>query len=405
MKMLTSKALLAGLLSVGVWGLSHAEADAINAEPSQEVSFPTDKSILFWSQDQRLAAFAMMDKIAPTRVISAGPTPSTLALGTPLAVQWKVGDQAFDTDRYMQEQNSVGVIILQGGKIRFEEYRDGHSAEQRWTSFSVAKSLTSSLVGAALKDGDIASIDDPVTRYIPELIGSGYDGVSVEQLLTMRSGVAWTENYADPESDVVKFGDQPSVDGVDPTVLYMKELVRDAEPGTRWQYNTGETNLIGVLVSKATGKTLSDYLSEKVWKPYGMSSDAYWVLNAGGSEIAGCCLSATLRDYARVGLFALGDGKVDGESVVSDGWFQQAGHKQADIGQPGFGYGYQWWTYDDGSYAAQGIFGQGIFIDPKRDLVIASHSNWKVASGDDYKNQRNQFYWAVQRAIDAEITQ
>lgn len=408
------------ILIVAVLGLSassfvaaddHSVSKESSTQPGQSdvgqaESFPTDKSILFWSQEQRTAAFRIMEKLAPTRTISAGSNsetvPRPLSPGSELDITWTVGEQDYGMARYMQEQNAVGIMIVHKGKVRFEEYRAGFSAEQRWTSFSVAKSFTSTLVGAALKDGDIESLDDPVTRYIPDLVGSGYDGVTVEQLLTMESGVAWNEDYADPESDVVKFGNQAAIDGADPTVLYMKTLQREAQPGTRWQYNTGETNLIGVLVANATGKTLSDYLSEKVWKPYGMASDAVWILNAGNREIAGCCVSATLGDYARIGLFALEGGIINGESVVPENWFKQAGSKQADIGRPGFGYGYQWWTYDDGSFAAQGIFGQGIFIDPSRDLVIASHSNWKVASNDAYKLQRNQFYSAVQQAIDAE---
>ena len=176
----------------------------------------------------------------------------------------------------------------------------------------------------------------------------------------------------------------------------------EAEPGTRWQYNTGETNLIGVLVAKATGKTISDYLSEKVWQPYGMSQDGEWLLNEGGKEIGGCCISATIRDYALFGQFAMDGGKIGDTAVVPDGWFAQAGTKQADIGVPGRGYGYQWWTYDDGSYAGQGIFGQGIFIAPSRNLVIASNSNWNAATPDERKIERDAFYQAVQAAIDAE---
>ena len=197
----------------------------------------------------------------------------------------------------------AGLVIMQDGKIRLEEYRRDFAADDRWTSFSVAKSLVSTLVGAAIKDGHIKSMDDPLTDYIPELIGSGYDGVTVEQLLTMTSGVKWNEDYADPKSDVALFNNTKPEGDLDPVVVYMKTLESEAEPGTRWQYNTGETNLIGVLVARATGKTVSDYLSEKVWKPYGMSQDGEWLLNEGGKEISGCCISATVRDYALFGNF------------------------------------------------------------------------------------------------------
>jgi len=254
----------------------------------------------------------------------------------------------------------------------------------------------------AIKDGLIKSIDDPLTDYIPELAGSGYDGVTVQQLLTMTSGVRWNEDYGDPKSDVALFNNTKPVDGMDPIIVYMKTLENEAEPGTRWQYNTCETNLIGVLVAKVTGKTISAYLSEKVWAPYGMKQNAEWLLNEGGKEIGGCCISATIRDYALFGQFAMDGGVIDGQSIVPEGWFAKAGTKQAEIGVEGRGYGYQWWTNDDGSFAGQGIFGQGIFIDPKRKLVIASNGNWPSASPDDFKNQRLDFYKAVQASIDAE---
>ena len=126
-----------------------------------------------------------------------------------------------------------------------------------------------------------------------------------------------------------------------------------------WHYNTGETNLVGVLVTSATHKTLSAYLQEKIWKPGGMEAPATWLLSKTGHEIAGCCIQAATRDFARMGLIALDDGKVGGRMIVPDDWFAQAAHKQKDIGEPGRGYGFQWWTYDDGTFAAQGHFWSG----------------------------------------------
>ncbi len=183
----------------------------------------------------------------------------------------------------------------------------------------------------------------------------------------------------------------------------MRKLPREAPAGTKWVYKTGETNLIGVLVSSATKKKLSDYLSEKVWAPFGMEQDASWLLGSTGHEISGCCIQASTRDYARFGVFMLGGAMVDGKAILPDDWLSPATTKQADIGVAGKGYGFQWWTYDDGSYAAQGIFGQGIFIDPKRRLVIASNSNWpKATDPDTVGAQREAFYKAVQAAVDAE---
>ena len=358
-------------------------------------NLPKDKNVLFWTQDQRDLAFRATEKLTSARTISAGGSVHAFGQGTPIKLD-------LDIDAYMRSQRNAGLIIIQDNKIRFEKYGLDFNSEGRWTSFSVAKSMTSTMVGAAVRDGFIKSLDDKVTKYIAGLRGSVYDDVTVRQLLTMTSGVRWNEDYADPKSDVALFNLQKAVPGEDITVSYMKKLTREAPAGTKWVYKTGETNLIGVLVSSATGKKLGEYLSEKVWKPYGMERDAYWLLGDTGHEIAGCCLAASTRDFARFGQFVMDGGIAGGKRIVPDDWFTQATAKQVDIGEPGRGYGFQWWTYDDGSFAAQGIFGQGIFIDPKRKLIIASNGNWPTATGGPEQVERDRFYAAVQRAVDVQ---
>lgn len=362
-------------------------------------SMPTDANVLFWNTAQRDAAFRAMDRIpilAKSHIIESGDDVYPLPKGTPITI-------GTDVDAYMKAQRTAGLVIVQDGKIRMEKYGLGFTGNGKWTSFSVAKSFTSTLVGAAIKDGYIKSIEDKVSTYIPDLKGSAYDDVTIRQLLTMTSGVKWNEDYADPKSDVALFNQHKAKDGMDVTVSYMRTLPREAPAGTKWVYKTGETNLIGVLVSSATKKNLSEYLSEKVWVPFGMEQDGSWLLGSTGHEISGCCIQASTRDYARFGLFIMGGAKVNGVSIVPDDWIAPATSKQADIGAPGNGYGYQWWTYDDGSFAAQGIFGQGIFIDPARRLVVASNSNWpKATDPNTVGKQREAFYKAVQAAVDAE---
>lgn len=360
----------------------------------------TSPDVLFWSVDERDAGFRTLDAfpfLAGSRTIVAGEKPLPLPQGDPLEIK-------VDIARYMADQRASALVIVYEGKVVFEDYGLDFSAEGKWTSFSVAKSLTSTLVGAAVADGSIASIDDPVTKYIADLKGSAYDDVSVAQLLTMTSGVQWNEDYGDPNSDVAKFNNHIPEKGMDTTVSYMRSLPREARAGEKWVYKTGETNLIGILVSEATGKTLAEYLSEKIWKPFGMEQDATWLLNNTDNEISGCCIQAATRDMARFGMFMLAGGKAGGQAILPEGWIQAATTKQAEIGNPGEGYGYQWWTYDDGSYAAQGIFGQGIFIDPTRNLVIASNANWPSAVPDSEDAQRREFYRSVQAAVDALVT-
>ncbi|MFT6614542.1 MAG: CubicO group peptidase (beta-lactamase class C family) [Halopseudomonas sp.] len=365
------------------------------------LNFPTDTSVLFWSTPERDAAFRALDRLpvlSTSRVIPAGGNVYPLPEGAPL-------DVGMDIDAFMENQRAAALVIVHDGKIRLEKYGLDFGPEGRWTSFSVAKSFTSTLVGVAIKDGYIKSIDDTVSEYIPDLKGSAYDNVTIKQLLTMTSGVKWNEDYADPQSDVALFTAHKAEPGVDVTVSYMRQLESEAPPGTKWVYKTGETNLIGVLASSAANKTLSEYLSEKVWKPFGMEQDATWLLGSTGHEISGCCIQAATRDYARFGLFIMGGGIADGQEVLPDNWLAEATTKQADIGMPGQGYGYQWWTLDAGAYLAQGIFGQGIFIDPKRQLVIASNGNWPQATdsqGGEQGKERLAFYRQVQQAVDRE---
>lgn len=371
-----------------------ARMQTVSGQPVVEL--PRDQNVLFWSQEQRDLAFRMFDTVVPANTIRAGTTPLALPQGAALP-----GDAAA-LDAYIERQRLAGLIVIHDGKVRLERYGLGFGVAGRWTSFSVAKSFTSTLVGTAIQDGHISSLSDPVTRYIPALAGSGYDGVTVAQLLAMSSGVRWNEDYTDPSSDVARFlGQQPEGD-VDAVTAYMRRLPRAHAPGSQWNYNTGETNLIGVLVERAVGKSLSEYMTEKVWQPFGMEADATWVLNASGREVSGCCMQMRLRDYGRFGMFVLGGGQAGGRQVVPEGWFAAAGSKQAEIGRPGFGYGYQWWTYDDGSFAGQGIFGQGMFIDPARKLVIAGVGNWPTATDQARGAERLAFYRSVQRAIDAE---
>lgn len=362
-------------------------------------SLPTNRDLLFWSQSQRDAAFRALDRIsllARWRVVQAGGTPSPLPPGPALKLP-------LDVDAYMAGQRSAALLIVHDGKLRLERYGLGFDGDGRWTSFSVAKSFTSTLVGAAVKDGHIRSMDDKVSTYIPEMKGSAYDEVSIRQLLTMTSGVKWNEDYADPNSDVARFNNHQPEAGVSALVSYMRRLPRAEPAGTRWNYSTGETNLVGILVSNAVKKPLADYLGEKIWTPAGMEQQATWLLSKTGQEISGCCIQAAARDYARMGQFILGGARVNGQSIVPDGYLAEATTQRAGIGQEGRGYGYQWWTYADGTFAARGIFGQGIFIDPQRKLVIASNANWAGGATDRRASTaREDFYQAVRKAIDDE---
>lgn len=330
----------------------------------------------FWKPDEQLIGYRNIEKIFPTHVVKRGnhvaPLPKT---PKELVVSYTDAGRPMTTESFMAKGHAAGVLVIHHGQIVLERYADGYGPGQRWTSFSVAKSVTSTLVGIALKDGKIKSLEDPVTNYLPGLKGSAYDGVTVRNLLNMTSGVKWNERYDDPQSDDSLIHTERSINGSDPIVTYMARLPREAAPGTKMSYKTGETDLLGSLLRAAIGENLADYLSEKIWKPYGMEKDAVWMLDHAGHEYAGCCISATLRDFGRFGLFFMNNARINGVSVVDDTWIRQAtiGSSASD------GYGFQWWLYplaDGQPFEARGIFGQTIFVDRKNDLVVVIQSAW-----------------------------
>ena len=260
-----------------------------------------------------------------------------------------------------------GFLVLQGNRILLEHYAQGHGPDTL-ISLSVTKSVTSMLIGAAIRDGFIDSVKDPVTRYLPRFTGSAYQTVTVGQVLQMASGIKWNEDYGDPESDVAKAG---GANGL--TLLnYLSGLERGAAPGDRFNYNTAETNLAGEILRAAIGNNATTYLERTIWHPFGMANDATWLLGEPyGGELGGCCISATLRDYGRLGLFAKSQYLGTGSPTVDHAFMQES----AEPSRGYDGYGYLWWLWGDDVFSAIGIFGQHIYINPALDLVVAMHGN------------------------------
>jgi CubicO group peptidase (beta-lactamase class C family) len=360
-------------------------------------ALPPQTGFLFWTPAQQRIGYRNIEKIFPTQTIKHG-TNVFLMAPDPLQVEvnYPFEGASWNTAKFMAANNVAGLLAIKHGKIALERYGLGQTAEDRWTSFSVGKSVTSTLIGAAIKDGYIKGLDSQVIDYLPGLKGSAYDGVTIRQLLTMTSGAKWNEDYADPKSDVNQFalGD-PGPDGEDPIVAYMAKLPREFPPGTKWVYKTGESDLIGVLLARATHKHPSEYLSEKIWSKFGMEKDAIWMVDRAGEELGGCCISMTLRDYGRFGLFFMRGGKIGGASILPDGWIAEATRQQVP------GYGFQWWVHDDGTYEAVGIFGQAIFVNPKEDLIIVTLSAWPKATDHKFTAISNAYFAAVTKALHA----
>ncbi|WP_430420662.1 serine hydrolase domain-containing protein [Phenylobacterium sp.] len=360
---------------------------------------PKTPSILFWTPQQQSDGYRSMETVYKAEIVKRGKKVHPLPLAPKqIAPTWEHEGKAWTVDSYMAAYNVSGILVLKDGRIVLEKYGMGRRPQDRWTSFSVAKSVTSTLVGAAIQDGKIKSLSAPVTDYIPELKGSGYDGVTVRQLLMMSSGVKWNEDYVDPNSDVSRSTTLPMEPGKNSLVTYMSRLPRAHPPGTMFNYSTGETDLVGILVSNAVGKSVSEYASEKIWKPYGMDSDAVWVTDPAGHERGGCCMSLTLRDYGRVGQFILDGGKAGGKQILPPTWTAEATTPQITNGTRERGYGYFWWMPDSGAYEARGIFGQSITTHRDDRIIIVTNAAWPRATGRDLSVARNAFIQAAYAA-------
>jgi len=337
---------------------------------TQVATTTPEKGLLFLPSEQREVAFGAIDQLFPTRTITASTDPRPL-VETPLPLgqlAYQVDQREQTIDQLLEDRRVRGFLVLQGNRILLEHYAQGHGPDTRWISFSVTKSVTSMLIGAAIRDGFIDSVKDPVTRYLPRFTGSAYETVTVGQVLQMASGIKWNEDYGDPESDVAKAGGANGLTLLD----YLSELERSAAPGERFNYNTAETNLAGEILRAAIGNNATTYLERTIWHPFGMANDATWLLGEPyGGELGGCCISATLRDYGRLGLFAKSQYLGTGSPTVDHAFMQES-----TVPSHGYdGYGYLWWLWGDDVFSAIGIFGQHIYINPALDLVVAMHGN------------------------------
>jgi CubicO group peptidase (beta-lactamase class C family) len=347
-------------------------------DPSHDLAnLPTGAgaSVLTDSGDQQIIRMRNWAALYATRIIEANDY--TLALPERLEnfsdFRYEVEGQSYSLDEYLIRNENAGLLIIKDGKIKLEHYGMGNTEETLWASFSMSKSVTSLLLGAAIKDGYIASVDDKVTDYLPRLKGSSYDDVSIRNVLQMSSGVAWNEDYTDLNSDVASY---PSMDLVK-MYEFLGTKERVAEPGEVFNYNTGETDLVGAIVRAAIGNNLATYLEYKIWQPFGMEFDANWATHGNAGERAGCCMNVTLRDYGRLGLFAMNDGTLpDGTSILPDNWMSES----TTASKGSVGYGYLWWLAANGSFNARGIFGQAIHINPTENLIVVVLSAWSHAA-------------------------
>lgn len=354
--------------------------------------------------------FRNADRLLTTRDIKHGGTSYAMPKSAQQLSQisFTFNNKVYDLPTYLETQRVTGLLILKDGKIVNETYREGNTEKTRWISFSMAKSISSILIGAALRDGFITSINDPVVKYVPQLAGTAYDGVTVRNVLMMATGVKWDETYNNPNSDIRALVDARISQTPGASIKLLSKLPRVAQPGYAFNYSTGDTQIVGEILYGATKIRPATYLSNKIWTKMGMEADAkWWTDSPDGMETTGSGLSATLRDYGRIGLFMLNDGIINDERILPSGWISDSTTpKTLADGTLNSEYGYLWWipsgpSKGDGAYYAAGIHGQNIYVNPKHKIVIVTWEAWSDSngSGDDSYDKNNAFFEAAVKAL------
>ena len=348
--------------------------DALLCAPRQHL--PPGEEFLFLPPWVQPYAYRIVDRLFAHRVIRRGPAPRPLPYGPEIDPRYTADGREYHVGAFMDRNAIIGALVIHRGHVVLERYGLGLGEHDRWSTMSTVKSMTAMLVGAAIQDGAIKSIDEHLTKYLPALAGSAYEGVSLRHVLTMSSGTRWVEDYTDRTSHVNRYS-KSLADRVPGGVLkLMASLERAHPPGTAVRYNSGDTYLLGAALTKAVGMPLADYMSEKVWQPAGMECDGFYTLESeGGQEIGGSRAGMVLRDFGRFGLFVLNDGVIDGRRVLPEGWVEAAATPAFEVpSSPVIDithYGYSWWL-GDGVMSALGHSGQRIDIYRKEDLVVVT---------------------------------
>jgi CubicO group peptidase (beta-lactamase class C family) len=334
-----------------------------------------------FSGASQIESFQAQKELFPTARMSASPNPRPFPKGAPMALpaSYTYGGAGKDLQGFMKETETMALVVLKEGTIRHESYADWGGPDTHWISMSVAKSFVSAAIGIALDEGLIKSIEQPVTDYVPTLEGSAYAGVRIKDILQMSSGAGWNEDYSDPTSDIVRF---LRVLGTGSAMSdFPSTLKRAREPGTFNHYNSTDTQVLGMLLVAATGRSVADYMQEKLWHPLGMEADGYWIVDSTGMEMAYGGLNAIARDYAKIGELYRLNGKWDGKQIISEAWIRASVTSDAPHLMPAntgsiFGYGYQWWVLEgnDGEYSAIGVYNQFVYVNPTKRVVIVKLS-------------------------------
>jgi CubicO group peptidase (beta-lactamase class C family) len=392
-----------------------------------DAALPSAADMLTWDQRTRVIGFRntyRMYKGDVFHTLGAKPYPLPAAPYKMPRLHYRMAGRTYSLSDYLRRQSVAGLLVLKNGQIVYEYYGGGNGDRTLWTSRSVAKSVVSILVGMAIKEGSIHSVADPVTRYLPELTGTAWEGVTLRDLLQHTSGVAWNEHYADPTSDFARLTRCEARPDAYQCVLQLVtslQRVHEVRPGDLWSYNTGGAWLVGRALERATGMTIARYLETHLWSRFAMESDGVWEsLVPGQIDMGGHGFNATLRDWGRFALFVGNGGRLaSGERLLPTDWMAQSTNwtkaKNSVIPEsPDGQFGYQWWAsgVEPGSrdtdelriarstFWAEGIYGQAIAINPAEGLEMVQWSTWEAADGPASRyDEQTLFFLALAAAL------
>jgi CubicO group peptidase (beta-lactamase class C family) len=352
--------------------------------------------------DINTLTFRSMDTLFPTRTVArAGPVWELPRSDRPLDFTYAYNGAVYTPEQFLDRTYTNALLMMKDGRIVSEIYRNNTDPRTRFIGWSMTKSITSILIGCALAEGRIASLDDPITRYIPELRGGGYDGATVRQVMQMRSGVEYQERYD---------FDRPGAAARNHIAALVKNVARFADaartvprahpPGEVFQYKTLDTAVLGWLVEKvAGGASVSAYTAQCLWEPLGAEADGFYIMDgpAGlGREFSGAGFNATLRDFARIGQMMLDGGRAGGRRIVSEEWVRESTSPAGPASGPRGGYGLQWWLPGAGAYSAIGLQGQYIHVDPATRTVVVKLSYFPP--GDEAASEETSAFLAAASA-------
>jgi CubicO group peptidase (beta-lactamase class C family) len=345
--------------------------------------------------------FRSMDRLFTTRTVArAGAVWMLPRSDHALDFKYTFKGSTYSSQDFLERTYTNALLVMKDGRIVFETYRNGTDTATRFIGWSMTKSVVSILVGCAVAEGRIKSLDDPIDRYLSELKGGGYNGVTIRQILQMRSGVDYEERY--------DFGN-PGTAARNHENALVRNVVRFADaartikrlhpPGQVWQYKTLDTAVLGWLLERVTGDTLAAYTAQRLWEPLGAEADGFFIMDGPpgtGREFAGAGFNATLRDFARIGLMVLEGGRANGRQIVSAEWLRES-TRPTDPSVPGRGYGYQWWTVSGTqAFQATGLQGQFIYIDPPTRTVVVKLSHFPP--GQETPSEESAAFFAAASA-------